>query len=410
LVTAGFDGKIIAWDTLTKEYLELADSHRALRILDAAISYDGRFVVTGGWDGFTRVASLPDLQPLTGAPNNSLLTDVLAVATSPRSYLIASGGTDRLVTIRRLITQPSLAERVGNENGQVRGLMVDGQGELYWIYPDRRDGFHYIRSNEGFFSEKPSEIDRVISVALHPSGRLAAYGGANGEIYTVNAEDPFPDALPALEARQEIRGIAFNRAGDSLASSHCSQQAADGKCLRSAIYLWDMGARQSRLFTEVEGAGLVRALAFDPTGKYLATGAEDGRVAVYDLATGKPLPFIIKISPSEVLSLAYSRDGAMLAGGNRGGDMLLWNAASGYQDLGRLNIGSSGALYSLAFDPDGVHLYTGGESGDIMKWAISPDLWIKIICERVGRNMTAEEWRQFFFNDNIRETCPGGSS
>jgi WD40 repeat protein len=406
LVTAGFDGKLIAWDTLTKEYIELPDSHNALRIYDAAVSYDGRYVVSGGWDGFTRVASLPDLLPLIGAANENLLTDVLAVAVSPRSYLIASGGTDRLVTVRRLVTQPSLADEVGQENGQVRGLVVNPQGELFWIYPDRMSNYHYIRSSGGLFSEKPAEIEDVFSVALHPDGRLAAYGGANGVIYTTSVEDPFADAWPALEVNEEIRGLAFNQNGKRLASSYCSQKSSIGKCLSSAIWLWDVETRQPSFFTELEGAGLVRALAFDPDEKYLAAGAEDGKVVVYDLTTGKPLPLSIKPSPSEVLSLAYSRNGEMLAGGNRGGDMLLWNAASGYQDLGRLNIGSSGALYSLAFDPDGVHLYTGGASGDIMKWAISPDLWIDIICKRVGRSMTPDEWREFFFNDDLQETCP----
>ncbi len=408
LVTVSLDGQIISWDTLTRSYKYITKAHDNKAINGVAVSYDGRYVISGGWDGYVRVWSLPDLLPMAQAANSSLLTDVLAVAISPRSYIFASGGTDRLVTIRRVVTQPSLADTVmpEPEKGPVRGLVVDPQGELFWIYRDRQDEYHYIRSNTGFFSEKPSDIEDVFSVALHPDGRLAAYGGATGVIYTASVEDPFADAWPALETREEIRGLAFSPDGKRLASSYCSQQASSGKCLSSAIWLWDVETRQPSLFAEFEDAGLVRALAFNPDGKYLAAGAENGKVVVYDINTGKSLPLNIKPSPSEVLSLAYSRNGNMLAGGNRAGDMLLWNAASGYQDLGRLNIGSSGALNSLAFDPDGVHLYTGGESGDIMNWAISPDLWIDIICKRVGRSMTPDEWREFFFNDDIRETCP----
>lgn len=413
LVTAGYDGKLIAWDTLTKEYIELPDSHNALRIYDAAVSYDGRYVVSGGWDGFTRVASLPDLQPLVGAANRNLLTDVLAVAVSPRSYIFASGGTDRLVTLRRLVTQPSLADKVlpRPENGKVRGLVVDPQGQIFWIFLNRQDAYHYINSVNSVPEQKPSGIGEVNSVALHPSGRLAAFGGEQGVIFTVVMDPEDPNYLevttwPTLESGGDINGLAFSQDGKHLASSYCSQPSSGSKCLSSSIWLWDVETQQPEFIAEIEGAGLVRALALDPKGKFLAVGAENGTIVVYDLATGKPLPLSIKPSPSEVLSLAYSRNGEMLAGGNHGGDMLLWNAASGYQDLGRLNIGSSGALHSLAFDPDGVHLYTGGESGDITKWAISPDEWIKIICERVGRNMTANEWREFFFNEDLQETCP----
>jgi len=317
------------------------------------------------------------------------------------------------VTVRRLVTQPSLADKVlpQPENGQVRGLVVDPQGQIFWIFLNRQDAYHYINSVNGVPEQKPYDISNVYSVALHPSGRLAAFGGEQGVIFTVVMDPEDPNYLqvttwPALEGGGNINGLAFSQDGKRLASSYCSLPSSGRKCLSSSIWLWDVETQRPEFIAELEGAGLVRALALDPKGKYLAVGAENGTIVVYDLATGKPLPLSIKPSPSEVLSLAYSRNGEMLAGGNRAGDMLLWNAASGYQDLGRLNIGSSGALYSLAFDPDGVHLYTGGESGDITKWAISPNEWIKIICERVGRNMTANEWREFFFNEDLQETCP----
>jgi WD40 repeat protein len=407
LVTVSLDGQVIAWDNLTRSYKNVPKAHNNKTVFGVAVSHDGRYAITGGWDGYVRVWGLPDLQPYAQARNNNLLTDVLSVAFSPSSYIFVSSGTDRLVTVRRLVTQPSVAEQITHENGSVRGMAVTPQGELFWLYPDRQSGYHYVRSNSGFFSEKPAEIDKVYSVALRPDGMLATYGGEDGVIYTVEVNDPFANPLEALPGGKQIRGLGFSQDGNRLAASFCSRQAADGKCLSSAIWLIDLSSQESQILTEVEGAGLVRALAFDPASQHLAVGAEDGKVSVYDIRTGKPLPLTIKPSPSEVLSLAYSRDGKMLAGGNRAGDMLLWNAASEYQDLGRLNIGSLGALYSLAFDPDGVHLYTGGESGDIMKWAISPDLWIDIICGRVKGNMTLEEWREYFFNDDLKKTCPG---
>jgi WD40 repeat protein len=317
------------------------------------------------------------------------------------------------VTVRRLVTQPSVADKVmpAPENGQVRGLVVNPQGKLFWIYIDKLDGYHYINSVEGIPDQKPDDIGKVYSAALNPDGKLTAFGSENGIVTTImDPEDPnylVVNTWHPLPGGEKITGLAFSQDGSRLASSYCSQQGSGGKCLDSAIWLWNVETQEPALIAELEGAGLVRALALDPQGKYLAVGAENGKVIIYDIKTGKPLPFSIKPSPSEVLSLAYSRDGKMLAGGNRAGDLLLWNAASGYQDLGRLNIGSLGALYSLAFDPDGVHLYTGGGSGDIMRWAISPDLWIDIICKRVGRNLTQDEWREYFFNDDLQKTCPG---
>jgi WD40 repeat protein len=240
---------------------------------------------------------------------------------------------------------------------------------------------------------------------LHPNGKLAVFGGRGGRIYTVNVDDLFVEQWPALEGGREIHALAFSHDGDRLASSTCSQVAARGGCLSNSIWLWDVESQEPSFLSEVEGVGKVLALAFDPDAEYLAVGTEEGVVSVVDTDTGSPLALHINPSSSEVFSLEFSQNGRMLAGGNRAGDMLLWSAESDYQELGRLNIGSSGTLYSMAFDLDGLHLYTGGESGDIYKWAISPDLWIEIICERVGRDLSLEEWRTFFFNENVEPTC-----
>jgi WD40 repeat protein len=406
LFTSSTEGWIYFWDTLLKSYTFIRQAHENKSVYGVAVSYDGRYLLSGGFDGFVRLWSLPDLQLLDQARNIDTRTNVLPVVFSPGSYLFVSGGTDRLVTVRRLVTQPSVAEQITHENGSVRSMAVTPQGELFWLYPDRQSGYHFVRSNTGFFSEKPAEIGNVYSVALRPDGMLAAYGGEDGVIYTVDVNDPFANPLTALPGGKPVRGLAFSQDGNHLAASFCNRLAADGECQSSTIWVIDINSQKSQFLTEVEGAGMVRALAFDPAGEHLAVGAESGAVSVFDIKTGKPLPLTIKPSPREVLSLAYSRDGKMLAGGNRAADMLLWNAASEYQDLGKLNIGSLGALYSLAFDPDGVHLYTGGGSGDIMRWSISPNLWIDIICKRVKRNMTLEEWREYFFNDNLQKTCP----
>ena len=142
--------------------------------------------------------------------------------------------------------------------------------------------------------------------------------------------------------------------------------------------------RQPQQFTGGRRCRAGRALAFSPDGKYLAIGAENGLVKSARPENRQAPASQHSAFVSEVLSLAFSKDSRMLAGGNRAGDMLLWDASSNFQDLGRLNVGSGGSLYSLAFDLDGNHLYTGGASGEIMNWAISPDLWVDIICQRVG--------------------------
>lgn len=408
LVSVSLDGRIIASDVLYKTTQKVEKAHNSNTIYGVSTSYDGKYVVTGGWDGYTRLWDLLDLQPLGAEPNTDLLRDVLTVTFSPRSYLFASAGSDRRVILRRLITQPSLAEPVITADGPVRALSVDPQGQLFWTFLERSSRrYTTLSTDPNFFYGKPGDIDFASSVALHPDGKTVAYGGKNGVIYSALTEDPFSEAWPAIPEANEIWGLAFSPDGKQLASSYCAE-TGKGRCVRSNIVLWDVAAREFRGFTEIIDAGLVRGLAFSPDGKYLAIGAENGLVKVLDMKTGTLLPLNIEPSSSEVLSLAFSKDSKMLAGGNRAGDMLLWDASSNFQDLGRLNVGSGGALFSLAFDLEGSHLYTGGASGEIMNWAISPDLWVEIICQRVGRNLTVDEWRTFFFNEDVQPVCPEG--
>lgn len=406
LVSGSLDGSLIVWDILLKSYEEHTKAHASRSIFSLTSSYDGRFLLSGGYDGYVRIWDLPSLQERGEAPNPDLLADVLAVAFSPRSYLFASGGTDKLVMLRRLVTQPALAEEVSREDGPVENMVVDPEGFLHWVYPGS-DGFYQIASTDSRFplTEKPHEIGRVFSTALHPSTHVVAFGGSKGTIYTVSVEQPYADPWPAIPLAKDIQALAYSADGRQLASSFYTVKG--GGRIAYAIFLWDVETRESRLFAEVPASnGKVISLAFDPTGTVLAAGTHLGEVLLFDRQTNRRDPINLKPSPAGISGLAFSRDGKRLAAGTTAGDMILWNAAQGYQEIGRINTGSGGGLLSLAFDVDELHLYTGSETGTILRWAISPDLWVDIICQRVNRNLTLAEWRTFFFNEDLRPTCP----
>jgi len=106
------------------------------------------------------------------------------------------------------------------------------------------------------------------------------------------------------------------------------------------------------------------SVAFSPSGKVLAVGSLDGRVLLWDSATGKQLRQLIA-NGSPVETLAFSSAGA-LAVGNEDGDVSVWSPTSG-REVARL-IRNVGAVGSIAFSLDGKMLAVGTNTGKILLW------------------------------------------
>jgi WD40 repeat protein len=71
----------------------------------------------------------------------------------------------------------------------------------------------------------------------------------------------------------------------------------------------------------------IRAIAFSPDGRSVATGCTDGRVRSWDVATGRV--GMRAVAPGAVSSVAWSRDGAAIVVGTSSAKVVAFDAATG---------------------------------------------------------------------------------
>ncbi len=338
-----------------------------------AISADGRYYLSGDWDGKAKL-----LDAATGATLHTIEHGqyVHAVAFDPSSRRFATGSSDKTVHIYDIESGELVQTLAGHEDAVVSvRFSSDGKQLL-------SAGFD---NTARLWNAETGELEQTLK----------------GHSWWVWAAEFSPDDSQLVTVSQDGNAIVWRRDDQGVYQTqtefakhdgpvYAAQFSPDGQSIATAghdrrVLLWrpedvrpididrrlnDEGDPPSPFQQLAQHDGPIRGLAFSPDGQQLVSGGQDNVLRVWDFAIGRERT-VLRGHASHVRDCVYSPDGNTLLSAGRDQQVKLWQPKN-YGEaifLGRqADRSASDAVLSARFSRDGQRIVTASRDRTATLW------------------------------------------
>lgn len=284
LVSASRDKTLIKWNITRDSVESFGIPQRRLKghghyVEDVSISSDGKYALSGSWDGTLRLWNLDNGETTCRFVGHK--KDVLSVSFSADNRQIVSGSRDRGINL-------------WNTLGQLK-FEITNEGHTDWVscvrFSPNMDAPLIVSAGW----DKLVKVWDLTTCNLHKN-----LVGHTGYVNTVTVS---PDG------------------------SLCASGGKDGTAM-----LWDLN--EGRCLSQLDAGDVIHALCFSPN-RYWLCAATSSSIKIWDLESKacvdelKPdLPFGKKRVPIKCISLAWSADGSTLFSGYTDNVIRVWSVVS----------------------------------------------------------------------------------
>ncbi|MBC8871846.1 MAG: protein kinase [Planctomycetes bacterium] len=275
------------------------------------------------------------------------------IAYSPRGDRVASLGKDGVLKLwKPRHGESGIQCSVFSDHPVHDAVMLPGGNELLTISSEALEILSCRTGKSSLVAQVPATDLNYLAVS--PVGGRVAAGGPYGKLYVGDLSNGFKAESWNLSTDWNVWGLAFTPDGTRL--------------------LANVGREEIRIFDALTGTdeGVFAVedcydFVLSPDGRWLAASSLND-IAIWDLKDASPLPRL-RGHTSTIRALAFSPDGRLLASSGKDRRVKIWSWADATQ---RLSIeGGPAVVETLCFSPDGKTLLTSGRQVPLTAWQVA---------------------------------------
>ena len=404
LVSLSQNGTLKIWNIETGQQVGAALTDQEVRNLTLcggniipsptlAMAPNGGFLASADVDGEISIVDLVSGK-LVSSSTSDYDGGVRSLAFSSEGAFLFSGGSSGEVSVWDVQTGVRISTYVtGRDRGPVY-MLVSPDGQQVLAAEKDQMSVYGLSQESGTFAPKGDPIPKCLAV-LGVEFKTAAVFQKD---YTLQFWDL--DTIEPLGPPTEdpvVGGLAnifrdFER--NWLATID----------VKGRVTVWNLRTGAGKIMENPGSSVPVTHVGFSKSGSSMTTHQVNDQFLFWNPETGEMVWDPAMVFPELIEAIREDPSETLWVFVSESGRMYLWDVASKRQ-IGSPLTGHTSHLPMILFSPGSDRMLTLARDSAFL-WNLDSASWPELACGRANRNMTEEEWLQYFGDAPYRKTCP----